>query len=210
MFYDRQGAPPSAMAATRVALDLSSGVEREIGPAGARPSPDGRKIYFASGDAPLQGIVERDLQTGADRVVLPVTNLREWHLTADGATIVVILRNAETRENLLVSHEIAGADTRTLLRHLAQGSMTVVLQDRASKSMIVTQRISPGADTYWWVPLDGRSPRRLTELAAFDRVLGFDLHPAGRRLTLGITDVAETGHQIRVLENVVPVAAVRR
>jgi hypothetical protein len=80
---------------------------------------------------------------------------------------------------------------------------------RDERSLLVRGIGNDGSTRFWWVPLDGREPRLLSELAGFKIHSsgfsdGFELHPAGRRIAFAIENPRTVGDQIFVLEDFLP------
>jgi hypothetical protein len=203
MYYDRPGATSAPAEATRIARDWITGREREIGPAGMQLSSDGRKAYVLLGTGVERRIVERDLQTGTDRDLLKLVDQpAEWHVLSRGGLIVSLVDDAAAEETVLTMCALADGATKTI--RLRPSRLRIGLRAPDDQSLIL--RLNTNEAPFWWMPLDGRSPKRLSELEGFERVPALNLHPDGRRLAIGVSYGLDPGSQLRVLENILPPA----
>jgi WD40 repeat protein len=180
----------------RVLLErnLATGEDRQLMPQGAwvlKLSHDKRKVYFYDISVKDSVLTERDLETGREReFVRGVTG--DIGLSPNGRFLVAMVRTAASPDaavpagpgRTLTVFDLSGkADLNPMLREFN----AVLAWAPDSQSVIAAK----GAGQLWWVPLDGRAPRRLTELdgAADDRTVLQALHPDGQSIVIGRTSL---------------------
>jgi Tol biopolymer transport system component len=119
-------------------------------------SPDGKKIYFTRYTPALPVLVERDLQTGSERVVNTARSRVAGIVSPDGQYFF-----APNSETILVVGGVAGGERRELLR-LAPGEIVAPHQQWTPDSRaILIVKIDGSRKELWEVPINGDQPRKL-------------------------------------------------
>ena len=195
---------------------------------------DGRHFYYTKG-LPRENrdvSIERDLQTGTERVVLdwseartadgsPVPPLRDHKVSPDGRYVVAVTRAAQEENGVAVwIASLADRSARQLLAVPGRQCCLPLIAHNAltwtadSQSVLINRAGEKPDDNraIWMVPIDGSSPRRLGIDLPLPRE-GFAphetpaLHPDGKRIAF-VVGRART-REIRLLENFLS-PAVRR
>lgn len=167
-------------------------------------SPDGRKLYFWSGNVlrgtPGSRFVERDLASGSERVLFGAGGPTYPSLSPDGRYFAGIVHD----RSALVLVPVTGGEQKELLRVKdVQTLSNYVTWTRDGSGVIVPVRGKAEYEPVL-VPVSGGVPRKL-ELKIGQ--LGIRLHPDSRQVafTAG-TQMAE----LWVLENFLPVASSKK
>ena len=177
-------------------------------PAQPQWSQDGTKIYYVH-----DGVIERDLTTGNNQVLLPLVGRSQLALSPDGRFLALAgLAYDSGSSRLLQILPTGGGEPRELLR-LEEvekwGASRTVAWTPDSGAVIVIKK-TPARNELWLVPVDGATPRRLDiDADSFTRDAdggldsGFSLSPDGRQIAfLSGKSVAE----VWALENFLPPA----
>jgi hypothetical protein len=168
----------------------------------ARLSSDGTKAYVPRSASSGTAIIERDLTTATERVMLRLSGESTWTVTTDGRALVATTVDLKTNEGVLVLCSLADGSVRTLFRG-ARSRQLGVSAWAPDKASVIVRSPSPdqeGPDTFWWVPLDGRQPKPLKELTGL--IGQIEVHPGGRRLAFEIRHRIRAGEQLWMIENV--------
>jgi Tol biopolymer transport system component len=151
-------------------IDAESGALTLVveGPLGGGPmpqwSPDGTKIYYRR----PAGVLERTLNSGAERVVFSAPGLVSFEIAPDGKQMAIRRRNPSGSQNqgdanvMVVSIETGEA--RELLPPSPGPSGTVgrsVAWAPDSSAVIVAKRIPNAPTELWLVPVTGGPSRKL-------------------------------------------------
>lgn len=189
----------------RVAHDTTTGVERQVERPAWPRSADGSKTYTARNQpGSVRVIVERDTATGVERDVLALAGNTDWHLTENGAAIVALTTDLATNQSIAIHHSLATGTRREVFRAQRGQQISITTFAADERSFFVQHKPREGAASlFWWVPVDGRPSRLLTELSAFEDV-GWAFHPDGRRVALQVNYPRTMNDQIYVLENFLP------
>jgi len=187
-----------------VERDLASGEERELIERGSwvtTLSPDKRKLYYYDVNKVDNVLIERDLTSGTERELAKgVTGNPTF--SPDGQFLLTQLKRTATSSARPFAIALSGArDPNVAL----QAFVGVVGWAPDSQSVIAAKSASPIVQAeYWWVPLDLRTPRRLTEFegAADERLAIQSIHPNGRLVVVGKTSLrALPPAEVWVFEN---------
>jgi Tol biopolymer transport system component/thiol-disulfide isomerase/thioredoxin len=158
-----------------VELDLASGRERlhqEIVNPGAfgaaKLSADGRTIVYLRRSPGSGGrnrdLVERNLQTGAERVLLsPATGSSDL-ISPDGRHVIATGFDATTKKDVLLLVPTNGDSPRAVPLGEAPAVPTPIAwaPDSSSVLAMVPRAMTSGfRGEYWWIPIDSRLPRKL-------------------------------------------------
>ena len=175
-------------------------------------SPDGKRIYYLTNlpDAGEVAMIERTLDSGAERDVFRQRGLAGGELSPDGRYVAVwrVNANEATRPSstpatvLLVP--TAGGEPREFLRstpteevfriHLAWGP--------GGRSLLAQKNTTAGAQL-WSIPIDGGERRKLD--LKFWNAAGMRIHPDGRQVAY--LD-GENKYEVMVLENFLPASTI--
>lgn len=176
-------------------------------------SRDGTKIYYVH-----NGVVERDLTTGVDRVVMPpLLGKGQLAISPDGQFLALVGvdydRDADRRLQIVPSR---GGEPRELLQlgdGETWGPARTALWTPDSGALIVMKKAQAGHQL-WRVPIDGASPRKLDiDADMFTRDgqgldQGFSLSPDGRQIAFLS---GKSAAEVWALENFLPpTTAVKR
>lgn len=175
-------------------------------PASPQWSRDGTKIYYIH-----DGLIERDLATGNNRVLLPPLDGRgQLAVSPDGQFValvgVVYDRDANRRLRLVPT----GAGTPRDLMALADGETWGPARTLAwtpDSRAVLTMKGTAEQQSLWLVPIDGSAPRRLDiDAALFTRDgggldSGFSLSPDGRQIAFLS---GKSAAEVWALENFLP------
>ena len=203
--------------------DLASGLETTLvrasgalgGPsAGYRLSADGESLYYRrpvsghtavgtpaqNGGGPLRyELVARDLATGRDRVLSVGPGLGLG--SPNGRYQLRAIVDANTRIQLLVDLSTGGSE-RELMRYPLSEQTGLVMWAPDSNSILFRRD-----QDLWWIPFDGRSPRKLDIQIDFSRPLSeIVVHPDGQRVAFRQRDVIRdfNSAEVRVLKDFLP------
>jgi Tol biopolymer transport system component len=202
-----------------VELDVASGAVKTLysetrpGTLPATVSPDGRTAYYrrwVSGEGSTEqfAIVARDLAQGTDREILrgPNLNLGHQSLSPDGRYLSTITGGPPDSPVVVSVVPVAGGDAREVMRAQGEEALNAGVWAPDGRSLFVRTPVSDtAASDFWWVPLDGRATRQLTEFAGL-KTQGLRLHPDGHRILVGaapVTTEAPKPTEFWVLENVI-------
>lgn len=178
-------------------------------------SRDQRTLYYqrpasggeASGEIVL---VARDLADGSERELQRRANLGMrndmMRLSPDEGSIAVVVDRAAGHPASVLVVPVAGGAAREVFETEAAEALGIALWAPDGGSLIVrTPANNEKASDFWWVPLDGRPSRQLTEFAGL-LPKGLFLHPDGKRILFGaapITTEAPKPAEFWVLENAI-------
>ena len=166
-------------------------------------SPDGRKVYFTRRDE--RAIIERDLQTGSERVVLRRDGIGSVNVSPDGRSIATIQRTTPETFSAALVVPVAGGEPREVIRveapQVFTGSASWAPDGR--QLMINTFWSDTKSDLErretWLVPIDGGATRKLDLPGyTFGRIR---VHPDGRRIAY---QAGQLKSEVWVLENFLP------
>jgi len=176
---------------------------------GSQPqwSPDGMRVFYRTG-APAQSsdfnIIERDLASGAERLVMS-GSFGVFSISPDGRSIVVPLGDiAAGSIDRVVQISVNSGEMRELLRVDSTERIASFIAPRWTpdgRAVLVRKR-SP--NELWLVPTTGAPPRKL-DVDVRDWSLGgvgqISLHPDGRRIAFLSGTLS---NEVMVLENFLP------
>ncbi len=191
-------------------VELASGVEREFynGPISGpvRTSRDQQTLYYRSGPTGDSMLVARNRLTGQERVL--ARGVTAWgFLSRDDRYVSIGKTDGETGLRSAGIVDTASGQYREVFRGGAPAeSVGIGIWAPDGRSLLVSKGLAAGSSERWWVPIDARQPRRLTELGGGDS--GIEIHPDGRQV-LFTRQMPEIPAEVWVLENFLP-AAVRR
>jgi Tol biopolymer transport system component len=211
-------------------LLLNSDAERHFTPHWAA---DGRHFYVTKG-LPAENrdrLIERDLQTGTERVLLdwsqvrradgsPLPPLRGYKVSPDGRHVVALTRapQASTGAAIWIA-SLTDRSARQLLavpaRQFGLPILGMLVWTPDSQAVLINRAGDKPGDNraLWIVPVDGSSPRQL----AIDLPLPLDMfamneaaamHPDGKRIAF-VTGTPRS-REIRLLEDFLPAPPGRR
>ena len=140
-------------------------------------------------------MIERDLSSGTDRVIIARPrsglNLQTWSLSPDGRYAVASKRHPSSGSITLVI-PISGEGPRDV-----EGSFIMWAPD--SQSMVLRKPSAGGESELWRVPVDGGDGRKLEwKFGAGIRLVRPS--PDGRRLAMMVTSTPKPG-EVWALEN---------
>ena len=182
--------------------------------ASPRWSIDGSKIYFFDSLKESRRIVERDLQSGAERTVF-VGSVRNFEPSPDGTRLALMTRlDPATKTARLLIIPVNGGPPRELMRftdqELAPVSQMHTFAWSPDSLSVLTARKSGASVALWLVPTGDGQPRRLDinvdewALTDFDNPSfldgGFSLSPDGARIAYL---VGKNRLEVWALENLV-------
>jgi Tol biopolymer transport system component len=183
-------------------------------PAQPQWSKDGAKIYYVH-----DGVIERDLTTGANRLLLPpLASRSQLALSPDGRFLALAgLAFDSGSSRLLQILPTGGGEPRELLRLTDAekwGAARTVAWTPDSRAVIVMKN-TQARNELWVAPVDGGTPRRLDiDADIFTRDAdggldqGFSLSPDGRQIAFLS---GKSAAEVWALENFLPpVTAVKR
>jgi len=196
-------------------IDVSSGaidtIARKSGVAMNFPvaSADGRSVYYILTEQGRGHIVERNLQTGAERSIDPIPSPSVGlAVSPDGRWIATLVEDrsngfAKQRVKLVPITPEYGSPRE--LAPLDHGGATLSWTPDGKSLVVLTNDGSK--KEFWLVPTDGSNPRRLT--SSFGKnVARAQLSPDGRHVALRIDDYTS---ELWVARNFLPSSAgVRR
>ena len=195
-----------------VARDRTSGAEREIArllrneASGAVPI--GGKLFYRTlptergpGEA---GVMERDIASGAERVLVRGLGIGGFMVSDNREWLAVVLSDAAAGTRTVRVVRLAGGEPQDLLQSPEASRLMLVALAPDGRSLVVSKRPSAGAaPEAWWVPIDGRSPKRIIA-GGEGPVGGMSVHPDGRRVVLWSQAAQARQAEVWVLENVLP------
>ncbi len=180
-------------------------------------SPDGKSLYFSrqiSGGKEF-AVIQRDLASGSEKEVIRRAFVVANKVSPDGQYIAASSVDPSTNSRTKLLIPTAGGEPREIMR-VATGVEPGALTNSSkgiglvgtqwasdSRSFLTTKRFNDEkhSDEVWRVPLDGGVPIKLD----LGGVIGFQLHPDGRRIVFAVTEKAPPrGQQVWVLENFLP------
>jgi Tol biopolymer transport system component len=168
-------------------------------------SPDGKRIYYAT-SLPASGevaIIERNLDSGAERDVIRRQGLVGLELSPDGRHVAVwwVAGSQPSRpsSSTVLLIPTAGGEPREFLRSTAtEVFLTNLAWGPGGRSLLVQKNAADGAQL-WSIPIDGGERRRL-DLSVWNAI-GMRVHPDGRQVAY--LD-GENKFEIMALENFLP------
>ncbi|MDQ3487559.1 MAG: tetratricopeptide repeat protein [Acidobacteriota bacterium] len=195
-----------------IELDLTSGREREVwsfdgaGVAGtAYLSPDGAKVYYrrpdegASQPAPASTLLERDLATGAERVLLE-GRLGFIFPSPDGRLLAVPQSDPAGKWRAITLLATSGEPARReLMRVDTPAGLSVSGWSPDSRSIVLTRSPTSASKESWWIPTTRDKPKRLSYFIGVPAI-----HPDGVRIAFDVEDPEPQRVEVRVMENFLP------
>jgi Tol biopolymer transport system component len=191
----------------------------------ANTTLDGTKHFFSSrertetttveiprADSPREAIIERDLSSGAERVLVPAPvitaqgGLAQLFLSPDtryiafGQALQSSNPSSDTRaNNALFIVPATGGTPRELFRGFRR--MVWTSDSRA----LLALKAPPDRQELWVVPIDGSAPRNLgIEVHDPSGQIPFSLRPDGRQIAFVAGDASPSSSEIWKIENFLP------
>ena len=193
----------------------------------ANTTLDGTKLFFSPAEgspleypqeAAVQGIIERDLSSGAERVLVPsAAALRPVFLSPDTRYIAFgqALQSSNessrrTRNNNLSVFPGYGNGALFIVpatdgtpRELFRDVLRVVWTP--DSRALVALKAQPDRAELWVVPIDGSAPRNLgIQVHDSSAAIPFSLRPDGRQIAFVAGDASPSSSQIWRIENFLP------
>jgi Tol biopolymer transport system component len=171
-------------------------------------SPDGKRIYYVTNlpDTGEVAMIERNLDSGAERDVFRRRGLAGGELSPDGRYVAVwrvdaneATRPASTPATVLLI-PTAGGEPREFLRSTpAEEVFRIHLAWGPGGRSLLAQKNTAGGPQLWSIPIDGGERRKLD--LNFWNAVGMRVHPDGRQVAY--VD-GENKNEVMVLENFLP------
>ena len=191
-------------------IDVDSGATTMIMPE-AQPRPvlldwtaTGDGFYYAVTRDGVRTLVERSIQSGAERVVqssLPACLVR-GQLSPDQRQFGCVV--GESAQAALIVVPLSGGAPKTLIQ-AAEGELLnrwTWLPD--SSGVIVDRSADFLSPVLWMATLSGGAPRKLNiDTSKWVEGGHFQVHPDGKHLSF-VADVADPGSEVWALENILP------
>jgi hypothetical protein len=203
-----------------VQRDLASGAEREIFsfngrriPAAIQLSPDGRKVFYrlpkegATAPAPDSALIERDLQSGAERVLLE-GRLGNIFLSPDGRYIAIPQNDPAEKWRAVTLVATSGEPgVRDLMKVESLVGLNVAAWAPDSRSVLLQQVAGTGSAqnrsfSSWWVTVPDGVSRRLPYYLGFPSV-----HPDGKRLAFAVVSGEPRSYEVWAMDHFLPPAS---
>jgi Tol biopolymer transport system component len=206
-----------------VERDLATGAEREIFsfngrkiPAAIQLSPDGSKLYYrlpkegATAPAPDSALLERDLRSGAERVLLE-GRLGAIFLSADGRYIAIPRNDpAEKWRAVTLVATTGEPGVRDLMRVESLVGLNVAAWAPDSRSVLLQKVAGTGPAENrvfdsWWVSVPDGMSRRLPHYLGFPTI-----HPDGKRVAFQVVGREPRSYEVWVMDHFLPPASTKK
>ena len=192
-----------------VTILISTG---NIGTGLPRWSPDGRKIYYLRVDGDVRTFFERDLVSGADRIISRHNHFPEMELSPDGRQFAGTGRDLSANASTLALFPVDGSEPRELLRLTEPETFPTNARALAWTSdgqAVVVAKITGVRTELWLVPISSGQPRKLNvDVGSWSLgdttsqpPAGFSLSRDGRRIAF-LT--GKSANEVWALENFLP------
>jgi Tol biopolymer transport system component len=178
-------------------------VPGESGNSQAAMSPDGRKLYFWSGNVlrgtPGSRFLERDLASGQERVLFGAGGPIYPDLSPDGRYLAGVVDDKDRKPVAVVLIPVAGGDGKELFRVRDAETLSRYIAWTPDGRGVVVPIRAEGGFAPLFVPVSGETPRKLDLEVS---LTGVRVHPDGRQIAFATTDSREW--ELWVLENFLP------
>ena len=167
-------------------------------------SPDGKKIYYRRRSETGTTVVERDLASGAERLMLPEMRPGNngFSVSPDGKQLAVITSDTVTKASLCLLVPVVGGPAKEILRVNQPQSLqsNLVAWSGDGRAVIVRRQSAAGSELLL-VPVSGASPVKLEVDASEITVPTISVHPDGKQLAY---TAGGDSTEVWVLENFLP------
>jgi len=170
--------------------------------------PDGKRIVYQRRSPVGKAIVERDLRSGRERVLVEGVDLGDADVVTltsavspDGRFIAHVRMDRTAKRESIDLVPLSGNGRRELVKLERDRVITLGGWTPDGKSLIYSFSSGTGDDwafETWIVPIDGGGPRRIELNDRFARLVR--VHPDGKQIAFWIPN--ETPEQVWVVENV--------